>query len=149
MPVRGQLQALRSLPSSNESRYPPNSLQGGPQSLSGSFREEKNWLPLTFIEQRAVTMMRWKGLHCHDQSRTSTNCWTLSCFGTNQRSWTGNDMLTVDSSQREFTQICGETINVWECAGLTALLQSLQTQKYSKFNTQCVLGNVQLNFSLK
>jgi len=58
-------------------------------------------------------------------------------------------MLSADNSQREFTQICADTINVSECAGLTALLQSLQTQKYFKYNTNCVLGNVQLHFSLK
>ena len=40
-------------------------------------------------------------------------------------------------------------INVSECAGLTALLQSLQTQEYFKINTNCVLLNVQLYFSLK
>jgi hypothetical protein len=58
-------------------------------------------------------------------------------------------MLTVDNSQREFTQICGKTINVSEYAGLRALLQRLQTQKYFKFNTNYVLGNVELHFSLK
>lgn len=89
--------------------------QGGFQSLSEFFREGKNWLHLTFMEQKAMTTTQRKGLHCHNQPCTSMNCWALSCIGTDQRSWTGNDMLTVDNGQREFTQISAETINVPYC----------------------------------
>ena len=71
--------------------------------LFGKRKFDYLWLPLSKRQWRRRS--EWE--YTVTISRVHlTDCWTLSCIGTDQRSWTGNYLLTVDNRQREFTQIC-------------------------------------------
>jgi hypothetical protein len=57
MNVSGQLHVLVTLPQGNNFLYPMNRKQGGPESQSQHFGEDKNILPLIGIETKTIKLV--------------------------------------------------------------------------------------------